>query len=196
MRFILLLPVLVALIACTESPEHGEVADNSNQKLAPQCELPDLSKLNPIPQTTEWDKKRWIAKVSRYLKAGTEISHQRIHELSNLEHLEIIDQLMQEGEFQEFMLDFNMYFIGFKIDNFRESFFGSSQNYNEFVYGLPHAIQSARETFIGKNFESLFDLYQPDYISPLISPSNPPEMPSGKPGEVRTYYFNKIIDHV
>jgi hypothetical protein len=112
---------------------------------------------------------RWLDKASRRLRDGRGLDRRDdVPSLLQLSKAEAIERLMHEDEFGDTVLDFNLYFLGFKPNRVIEGVNrAGGKIYNRFAYGYPQTIHAAREVTNGKNFLSLFELNQPWYIDPI-----------------------------
>ena len=69
---------------------------------------------------SEWDKRWWIEKTARLLRNGDGLGpNDDIERLSKLSKQEIAREFMADERFGDTVLDFNMFFMGFKIDSLK-----------------------------------------------------------------------------
>jgi hypothetical protein len=173
----LLLAASVALCAC--SPAQGK--------------SPSATKAD---DEDPWAKRAWIQKVGTTLLLGSELSVDEVEALAAKPRQEIVAELMQDPRFGETVLDFNLYFLGFKPAKlYSESVFHpGARLYDEAIRGKPQALTSARALMAGGDYFSLFDVDQPYYGVPY-NPAIPFDPYAGgaalpgTPAEVRAHFL-------
>lgn len=127
------------------------------------------------PESTEYypslDKRSWIEKASRRLRLGAEPPPEDMSRLLDMSRAEIIDEFMQDARFIEMVLDFNLYFLGFKSDkiSYPDISIPSliTQFQGAFVVDFFHAITGAKEIARGGDYFKMFEYQQPTYARPL-----------------------------
>ncbi len=87
--------------------------------------------------------------------------------LSKLPKEEVVREFMRDERFGDTVLDFNMYFMGFKIDSLKiDGMYASS------AFDFANAINSAKELLYDGDYLKLFDLEGDYYFAPLtMTPS-------------------------
>jgi hypothetical protein len=117
---------------------------------------------------SEWDKRWWIEKTARLLRGGEGLSPKdNIERLATLPKDEIAREFMRDQRFGDTVLDFNMFFMGFKIDSLKVD--GA---YAHSAYDFANAISSAKELLDDGDYLKLFDLEGDYYMAPLtVAPS-------------------------
>ena len=121
-----------------------------------------------IPALSEWDKRWWIEKTARLLRNGEGLGpNDDIERLSKLPKQEIAREFMGDERFSDTVLDFNMFFLGFKIDSLRvDGMYASS------AFDFANAISSAKALQDDGDYLKLFDLEGDYYLAPLtMTPS-------------------------
>ena len=69
---------------------------------------------------------------------------------------------MRDKRFGDAVLDFNLFFLGFKSDHLK-----IDGAYDRTVFGFPNAVAAAQELLKGGDYFKLFDLEGPFYMAPL-----------------------------
>ena len=122
------------------------------------------------PQTPnlDWEKARWIEKTAQILFAGHTLLPEEISKIVLLPKDEIVEQLLKDQRFGEAVLDFNLFYLGFRPPSLRE-YDGTLRKtlYHSDVYLYPAAINSANQVLQNGNYLKIFALQQPSYKSPL-----------------------------
>ena len=174
-RFVLL-GLVSALFACSPTHSTPEAPQSPhNEKPKDPCLIRVGSEARHL---SDWEQRRWLSKTMRLLRGGKALTHKDpIEQLVQTPRQQVLQDLMASPEFGDFVLDFNMYFLGFKADRVKSG----PTRYVEGVMDLPHAIGSAQETLACGDYEVLLDLNQPFYMNPLTQPF---DIPDGDPGEM------------
>ena len=120
------------------------------------------------PAVSEWDKRWWIEKTARLLRGGEGLSpNDDIERLSKLPKPEIAREFMADERFGDTVLDFNMYFMGFKIDSLKVD-----GVYTHNAFDFANAVSSAKALQQDGDYLKLFDLEGDYYPAPLtMTPS-------------------------
>ena len=71
---------------------------------------------------------------------------------------------MQDKRFGDSILDFNLFFLGFKSDHLK-----TDGAYDRTVFDFPNAVAAAQSLLTGGDYFSLFDLEGPYFMAPLRS---------------------------
>ena len=118
---------------------------------------------------SEWDKRWWIEKTARLLRGGERHRPERRHRTGcrSCRKEEVVREFMRDERFGDTVLDFNMYFLGFKIDSLKiDGMYASS------AFDFANAINSAKELLDDGDYLKLFDLEGDYYLAPLtMTPS-------------------------
>jgi hypothetical protein len=110
-----------------------------------------------------WEKRWWIDKTARLLRAGDGLSPtDDIGRLETMSKEEIARGFMRDQRFGDTVLDFNMYFLGFKVDSLK-----IDGVYSHNAYDFANAISSAKAVLEGGDYLKLFDLEGEYYMAPL-----------------------------
>ncbi len=131
----------------------------------------DASTAPTVPALSEWDKRWWIEKTARLLRNGDGLGpNDDIERLSKLSKQEIAREFMSDERFGDTVLDFNMFFMGFKIDSLKVDGI-----YAHSAFDFANAISSAKALVDGGDYLKLFDLEGDYYPAPLtMIPSEEP----------------------
>lgn len=97
----------------------------------------------------KWAKARWISKVSKSIRNNKVARGDEVFALLSKTKEEIIEAFMQDPSYADTILDFNLYFLGFK---------GAGD-----VRDFPQAIKSAQEAYNGEHFDRILALEGPLY---------------------------------
>ncbi len=125
-----------------------------------------------------WEKRWWIEKTARLLRAGEGLTpNDDIERLTKLPKAEIAAEFMRDERFGDTILDFNMYFLGFKVDSLRVD--GA---YTPSAFDFANAISSAKALLDNGDYLKLFDLEGDYYPAPLTYTPSEDELP---PDEVK-----------
>ena len=123
-----------------------------------------------------WERRWWIDKTARLLRGGEGLGpDDDVDALLVLSKEEIARRFMQDGRFGDSILDFNLYFLGFKSDHLR-----TDGAYDRTVFDFPNAVAAAQALLTGGDYFKLFDLEGPYFMAPLRS--EPPDEPL-QPGD-------------
>ncbi len=111
----------------------------------------------------DWERLYWIDKSARLLRAGEGLGPaDDVAALKPMSDEQIIRHFMKDQRFSDAVLDFNLYFLGFKSDSVR-----TDGVYDRSVYGFPSAIASTQELLRDGDYLKLFDFTGPFYMAPL-----------------------------
>jgi hypothetical protein len=71
--------------------------------------------------SSDWQKRYWLEKAARLLRNGHGLSDEDdIDALSNMSPDAVIDKFMADPRFADTVLDFNLHFLGFKLEDVRD----------------------------------------------------------------------------
>ncbi len=130
----------------------------------------DIKKATNLVGTyaTSETRKAWIQKVSETLHNGHGItSEKELDELMMLDDHGVVDQLMESDKFIDSVVEFNLFYLGFKADKLKypdDSFLSVLQSKLSF----PAAITAARELKNNGDYFKLYDLKHPFYAKPTL----------------------------
>jgi len=125
------------------------------------------SKPNPSNAVAgdDWNRLYWIDKTARLLRAGEGLGPaDDVTALKRLSDEQIVHHFMKDQRFPDAVLDFNLFFLGFKSDTVK-----ADGVYDRSVYGFPSAIASVQELLRNGDYLKLFDFVGPFYMAPLGS---------------------------
>jgi hypothetical protein len=124
----------------------------------------------------DWESLWWLDRTARLLRGGDGLgTEDDIPALEKLSEEEVARRFMADPRFGDAMLDFNMYFLGFKIDSVK-----IDGTYVDNAFDFPNAVSAAQAMMTGGDYFSLFDLEGPFFMAPL-SMEDPEEDP--EPGD-------------
>lgn len=167
-----------AIVAVVAMAAAGISAVSSNATPEPAAAQPQPAARDAVPALplvrtdqaplSAWEKRWWIDKTARLLRAGEGLGpNDDIERLAAMPKDAIAREFMADRRFGDTVLDFNMYFLGFKIDNLKEDGL-----YTHSAFDFPNAITSAKALLAGGDYLTLFDLEGEYYPAPLsITPS-------------------------
>lgn len=159
--------------------------DKPTDKVSHESTTPQLRSIEPLTFKSNWHKKYWIDKVARVLRDGRAIGPKDdLAGLMKMNSVEIVDKFLADPAFTDTVLDFNLYFLGRKLDYLRFSR-GPGDNFryfNDLIFSYPQAISSAREVAKNGNFLKLFEFDQPMYVQ--LHPINPNTPKRGADGSL------------
>lgn len=112
---------------------------------------------------TAWRKRWWIDKTAKLLRGGDGIGpDDDVAALIALPNAEIVHRFMQDVRFGDSVLDFNLFFLGFKSDTLK-----ADGHYDRTVFDFPNAVASAQAILRGGDYFKLFDFDGPYFMAPL-----------------------------
>lgn len=120
-----------------------------------------------------WQKRWWIDKTARLLRGGEGLGpDDDIDALLRLPEEEIARRFMRDPRFGDTILDFNMYFLGFKANALK-----TDGVYTRNAFDFANAVASAQALLTGRDYFKLFDFEGDFYMAPLRSwpHEDPPE---------------------
>lgn len=119
-----------------------------------------------------WESLWWLDRTARLLRGGEGLGPEDdVPALQKLSEEEVARHFMADPRFGDAILDFNMYFLGFKIDTVK-----IDGTYVDNAFDFPNAVSAAQAILSGGDYLTLFDLEGPFYMAPL-SPEDPEEDP-------------------
>lgn len=125
----------------------------------------------PAANDPVWQKRWWIEKTARLLRGGYGLGpNDDINALLALPEEEIAHRFMGDIRFGDTILDFNMYFLGFKLDDLKDD-----GVYERNAFDFSNAVAAAQALLTGGDYLKLFDLEGPFFMPPLpLTPDDPP----------------------
>ncbi|HEX4924929.1 MAG TPA: hypothetical protein VFV50_12625 [Bdellovibrionales bacterium] len=159
-----LIGAFVLLSAC-QGP--GGLSTTLGPQASPTPE-PSLSVdgLEPLQFSSERQKRAWIDKTARSLRNGRGLTGKsELQKLMPLTSIQIADALMKGPAFTETVLDFNLYFLGKKVNHITEPYYGDPK-IRLFATGAlayPQAVTAALEVSRGGDYLRLLQYKQPMY---------------------------------
>jgi hypothetical protein len=153
-----LLFIFLTVLSCSEKAEE-------NIELSPSSD--DQTKNNnPIITPIEHDKLSWIAKVTATLRLNQPLSEQdRPSELLQKTREEVVDFFLSQKNFEDVLLDFNLYFLGKKTNSLFTFKKDKSKRYLSTSYQLPGVLSSIHEYSINGNYLKFLELNRSLYFS-------------------------------
>lgn len=139
-----------------------------------------------------WDSLWWLDRTARLLRGGEGLGpDDDVAALQKLSEEEVARRFMADRRFGDSILDFNMYFLGFKIDNVK-----IDGTYVDNAFDFPNAVSAAQAMLSGGDYLTLFDLQGPYFMAPLSleDPEEDPE-PEDKgltPQQMRAKAINEV----
>lgn len=118
-----------------------------------------------------WSKRWWIEKTARLLRGGEGLGpDDDVAALEALSEEAIVRRFMADPRFGDTILDFNLYFLGFKPDTLK-----TDGGYSRGVFDFANAVSAAQAVMAGGDYFKLFDLEGPLFLAPLrVVPEDPP----------------------
>lgn len=140
----------------------------------------------------------WIAKVARKLRNGAGLSwDDDVEALLRLSRPEVVEHFMRDPRFLDTVLDFNLFFLGFKPT---EVTVAGSQRYATAAYDFPQAISAAQAVAQSGDYFTLFNLKQPYFSPPFgeakVPTSIAPDTESLSRNEKRQILISSISDYL
>lgn len=144
------------------------------------------------PARSHWEKRWWIDKTARLLRGGEGIGpDDDIELLLSLPEEEVARRFMADLRFGDTILDFNMFFLGFKADTLK-----SDGRYRSTAFDFANAVAAAQALLKGGDYFKLFDIEGPFYMAPLrAEPLEDPPQPQDAgltPHDMRQKVVNEV----
>ncbi|MEA2989788.1 MAG: hypothetical protein QOG83_2499 [Alphaproteobacteria bacterium] len=142
----------------------GQPAEALAQPVAPSTGAAEHPPGLPASgEAATWQKRWWMDKTARLLRGGDGLgTADDVDALLKLPEDEIVRRFMNDPRFGDTVLDFNMFYLGFKIDALK-----ANGVYKRNVFDFANAIASTQELLKGGDYFKLFDLEGPFYMAPL-----------------------------
>lgn len=118
----------------------------------------------PVSGTeSSWHRRWWIDKTARLLRAGEGLGpDDAIDSLIPLSREGVARQFMADPRWGDAILDFNLFFLGFKSDSIK-----LDGEYDRAVFDFPNAVGAAQAMLSGGDYFKLFDFEGPFFMAPL-----------------------------
>ena len=170
-----LLAVLIGVIAAAWMLIDRPAAQPNRLPATP----PATQHLQPSTDEAVWQKRWWIEKTARILRGGYGLGPgDDLNALLALPEEEIARRFMKDVRFGDTILDFNMYFLGFKIDDLKDD---AEKAYFEKLptsFKLPPGAVGRLKAVAGKLLNQS-ETYR-TLLHDLVSDSHQPEKASGR----------------
>jgi hypothetical protein len=164
-----LLAVLIGVAAAAWMLVDKPAAQPNRSPAAP----PATQRVPPTTDEAVWQKRWWIEKTARILRGGYGLGpSDDINALLALPEEEIARRFMKDVRFGDTILDFNMYFLGFKIDDLKDD-----GVYRRAAFDFSNAVAAAQALQTGGDYLKLFDLEGPFFMPPLPLVADDPPAP-------------------
>jgi hypothetical protein len=153
--------------------------------------LPRASVIEQIssPAQSLWEKRWWIDKTAKLLRAGEGIGpDDDIEALLQMSEEEIARSFMNDPRFGDAVLDFNMYFMGFKADDIK-----TDGAYNSHAFDFANAISASQALLSDGDYFKLFDLEGSLFMAPLRAEPAEEDMLPGDAGLTATQLRRKAV---
>jgi hypothetical protein len=159
----ILLGIAAAIWVLVEKP----AAQPNRSPITP----PATQRLQASTDEAVWQKRWWIEKTARILRGGYGLGPtDDLNALLALPEEEIARRFMKDVRFGDTILDFNMYFLGFKVDDLKDD-----GVYKRPAFDFSNAVAAAQALLTGGDYLKLFDLEGPFFMPPLPTvPDDPP----------------------
>ena len=144
------------------------------------------------PPNALWQKRWWIERTARLLRGGDGLGpDDDIDALLQLSSEEIAWRFMSDPRFGDAILDFNMYFLGFKTDELK-----SDGVYKRHAFDFANAVASAQALLTGADYFKLFDFEGDFFMAPLRTwPHEDPPLP-GDVGLSPEQMRKRVVDEM
>jgi hypothetical protein len=110
-----------------------------------------------------WNKRLWIERTARLLRGGEGLGpDDDLAALLPLSEEEIARRFMKDPRFGDTILDFNLFFLGFKPDSLK-----TDGVYNRPAFDFSNAVAAAQALLKGGDYLKLFDLEGEFFMAPL-----------------------------
>jgi len=172
-RTLVVLAVVIACAVLVQASRRGGavLADGHERTIAP---VADAASRPPAVRDPTWHKSWWIDKAARLLRGGEGLGPEDdLQALLALPKEEIVRRFMQDARFGDTILDFNLFFLGFKSDVLK-----ADGIYDRTVFDFPNAVTAAQALLRGGDYHKLFDFEGSFFMAPLrTEPLGDPPQP-------------------
>jgi hypothetical protein len=153
--------------------------------------VPRASAIEQIsgPAQSLWEKRWWIDKTAKLLRAGEGIGpDDDMEALLQMSEEEVARHFMNDPRFGDAVLDFNMYFMGFKADDIK-----TDGAYNSHAFDFANAISASQALLSDGDYFKLFDLEGSLFMAPLRAEPAEEDMLPGDAGLTATQLRRKAV---
>jgi hypothetical protein len=178
-RYWLLIGLVLALLSVIASLHLGRGSTmHGGSAFAPASGARAAEAAAAQPDRSAWQRRWWIDRTARLLRGGDGLGpDDALDELLPLSKEDVARRFMQDARFGDAILDFNLFFLGFKSDHLR-----SGGVYDRTVFDFPNAVAAAQALLTGGDYFSLFELEGPFFMAPLRSDFADEAPPPGDEG--------------
>lgn len=173
----ILICALMALTACQGPGGLGASLLTPQASPTPEPSL-HVDGLEPLSFSSDRQKRAWIDKTARSLRHGRGVaSKAELQKLMELNSIQIAEELMKHPAFTETVLDFNLYFLGKKVNHLLEPYYADPK-IRLFATGAlayPQAVTAAIEVSREGDYLKLLELKQPLYAQLVPMPKDQPQ---------------------
>ncbi|KAB2919021.1 MAG: hypothetical protein F9K29_07320 [Hyphomicrobiaceae bacterium] len=118
-----------------------------------------------LPDDPLWERRWWIEKTARLLRGGAGLGpDDDVDALLQLSEEEIARRFMSDPRFGDAILDFNMFFLGYKADELK-----IDGAYSIYAFDFANAVAASQALLQGGDYFKLFDLEGEFFMAPLRS---------------------------
>jgi hypothetical protein len=175
----LLSGLMLALLSVTASlhPERGW-KQGADRALAEPHRAKPIGETRAVSDRSVWQQMQWIDRTAKLLRGGDGIGpDDAVGDLLRLSKQEVARHFMADSRFGDSILDFNLFFLGFKSDQLRVD-----GVYDRTVFDFPNAVAAAQSLLTGGDYFALFDLEGPFFMAPLRIDTSEQPPPPGEEG--------------
>jgi hypothetical protein len=177
-RYWLLVGLALALLSLVASLHIWRGQSLADGAVAGPNPAPHASKPRQTAAPSTWQRRWWIDKTARLLRGGDGLGpDDDIDALLPLSNEEIARRFMQDKRFGDAILDFNLFFLGFKSDHLK-----TDGAYDRTVFDFPDAVAAAQSLLSGGDYFTLFDLEGPYFMAPLRTEASDEPQQAGDQG--------------
>jgi hypothetical protein len=146
------------------------------------------SRANPVER--DWEHHRWLDKTARLLRGEGLGRGDDTEALLKMTREEAARHFMKDPRFGDAILDFNLFFLGFKIDVLK-----SDGAYDRTAFDFPNAVTSAQAMLKGGDYLALFDLEASSYFMPPLrtAPVDDPPLDANDAGLTAAQVRHKAV---
>lgn len=156
------LGICLSISSCQEPRPRSSLSEHSR---------PDEERDLELAAAESQPTRSWIGKVARKLRNGAGLSwDDDMDALLRMSRAEVVEYFMRDRRFFDTVLDFNLFFLGFKPTEVQIS---GIQYYASAAYDFPQALTAAKAVADGGDYFTLFDLQQASYLPPFGEPTIP-----------------------
>ena len=145
--------------------------------------------------TSDWQKEWWIAKTAKALRGGQGFRNaSEVTPYLTMTPEDIVQSFISDTRFADTVLDFNLFFLGFKGDRVKQD----NGTYEAAIYDLPHALSSAQSVLNGGDwFNQFTSLDQSPFLGPLVNPYATPGIAQDGDAQLPVETFrSQIVDRI